>query len=312
MKIKEVSCEEYQNLFQSKIIFDSADFVELNKYKVEQVHYYVFFDKRRRFGLAVGEESGNFYIPFSAPFGIIEPIRKHWDIRMLEDSIRLFDEYIKEKNIKRIRFILPPSFYEKKVVAAMQNILFRCDYRLLWQDLSYAFNLGTITEGNYTVGLSQAARKNLRIAKESGLVIEKCETEKEKELSYNVIAINRKEKGYPLRMSWEQVSQTKKIISHDFFVVYKDKIAIASAIVFRVCNDVAQVIYWGNISKYNNYKSINYLAYELIKFYKKEGFDYLDIGPSSECGIPNYGLCDFKDSIGCELSVKYCFEKSFE
>lgn len=114
MKIKEVSCEEYQNLFQSKIIFDSADFIELNKYKVEQVHYYVFFDKRRRFGLAVGEESGNFYIPFSAPFGIIEPIRKHWDIRMLEDSIRLFDEYIKEKNIKRIRFILPPSFYEKK------------------------------------------------------------------------------------------------------------------------------------------------------------------------------------------------------
>ena len=75
---------------------------------------------------------------------------------------------------------------------------------------------------------------------------------------------------------------------------------------------MAQVIYWGNISKYNNYKSINYLAYELIKYYKKEGFDYLDIGPSSECGIPNYGLCDFKDSIGCELSVKCCFEKSFD
>lgn len=41
----------------------------------------------------------------------------------------------------------------------MQNILFRCDYRLLWQDLSYAFNLGTITERNYTVGLSQVAKK---------------------------------------------------------------------------------------------------------------------------------------------------------
>lgn len=36
---------------------------------------------------------------------------------------------------------------------------------------------------------------------------------------------------------------------------------------------------------------------------------YLDIGPSTENSIPNYGLCDFKESIGCRRSLKYTMVK---
>jgi len=36
---------------------------------------------------------------------------------------------------------------------------------------------------------------------------------------------------------------------------------------------------------------------------------YIDIGPSTENSIPNYGLCEFKESIGCDISPKYTFYK---
>ena len=57
-----------------------------------------------------------------------------------------------------------------------------------------------------------------------------------------------------------------------------------------------------------NYKfAINFLAYQLIQYYTKKGIKILDIGISTEDGIPNYGLCDFKESIGCFLSSKIIF-----
>ena len=53
---------------------------------------------------------------------------------------------------------------------------------------------------------------------------------------------------------------------------------------------------------------MNYLAYSLFDYYADNGLRILDIGPSTEDGIPNYGLCEFKESIGCSVTMKYSFE----
>ena len=53
---------------------------------------------------------------------------------------------------------------------------------------------------------------------------------------------------------------------------------------------------------------MNYLAYRIFEHYYKEGIKILDIGPSTEHGIPNYGLCNFKESIGCSVSSRFIFE----
>lgn len=309
MKIDEVSYEEYKKVFEPKIVFDTVDFFELNKYKVEQVHYYVFSDKRKRFGFAVGEQNGNLYAPYSASFSIIEPINKHWDIKMLEDSINVFDEYIRQKTINSIRFVLPPAFYDNKVIPVLQNVLLRCGYTLLWQDLNYAFDLKNIDLETYVDALRPNGRKNLRIAIANDLKLIRCKEEEGKRIAYNIIAINRRERGYPLRMTWEQVRDTVKIIKADFFIVKEKDIDIAAAIVFYVSKNIVQVVYWGSIIEYSSYKPINYLSYKLVNYYKEKGFQYVDVGPSTEHGIPNYGLCDFKESIGCEVSSKCCYEK---
>ena len=54
-----------------------------------------------------------------------------------------------------------------------------------------------------------------------------------------------------------------------------------------------------------NLKSMNYLSYKIFEFYNSKGIEILDIGISTECGIPNYGLCEFKENIGCDASSRF-------
>ena len=41
---------------------------------------------------------------------------------------------------------------------------------------------------------------------------------------------------------------------------------------------------------------------------KKDRLKVLDIGPSSVEGVPNYGLCSFKENIGCTISLRHVFQ----
>jgi hypothetical protein len=152
------------------------------------------------------------------------------------------------------------------------------------------------------------ARRNLRIAMESNDIFVRCETEAEKGEAYDIIKANREYKGYPLRMTKEQVMSTIKVVDHDFFLVKHEDKTIASAVVYRVKPKVAQVVYWGDIPDVGEFKPVNFISYNLIKYYKNLAFDILDIGTSTEGGIPNYGLCDFKESIGCMPSSKVRFQ----
>jgi len=51
---------------------------------------------------------------------------------------------------------------------------------------------------------------------------------------------------------------------------------------------------------------MNYFSYKVFEHYYRKGLGILDIGPATENGIPNYGLCEFKENIGCTASLKYC------
>ena len=62
---------------------------------------------------------------------------------------------------------------------------------------------------------------------------------------------------------------------------------------------------------YEQDRPMNYLAYRTYLYYSERGIRVLDIGPSTESGEPNYGLCNFKKSIGCSVSSKLTYIKEF-
>jgi lipid II:glycine glycyltransferase (peptidoglycan interpeptide bridge formation enzyme) len=158
--------------------------------------------------------------------------------------------------------------------------------------------------------LWQSSRRNLKIALTNELTFIQCSKIEEMERVYEIIRKNREARGFPLRMTFEEIYKTSKIIPANFFIVAdKNSNEVASAIAFTVAARIVQIIYWGDLPGFTHLKSMNFLSYKIFEFYKEKEFKFVDIGISTENSNPNYGLCEFKESIGCASSPKYTFSK---
>lgn len=313
MEAKIVDKKTYELVTKNiKNVFNKSSFIELNCGKVEDILYIIVYkEDSPRFGVAFGKEEGDILsCPFSAPFGYIEPLKKEQTVEHYMDALVAIENLIQKNGYKKVTFIFPPDFYDKNVINCWYNIMLNRDWEIEFVDLSFSIHISNMIK-DYEKKISYNARKNLRISLKSNLEFKECRSEEEKIEAYRVIKVNRESKGYPLRMTQEQVLSTIKIVPSNMYLVSCEKENLAAALVYDVTDTIAQVVYWGDIPGCSSKKVINYLAYELIHIYYERGFEYLDIGPSTEYGRPNYGLCDFKDSIGCERTAKFRLYKQF-
>lgn len=313
MEILEVTVEEFTKVIKNPYhAYGMADFNNLNKNKCDQVFYLLFKEGKYRLGIIGGFKDNVFYSPFSAPFGGFTYLSNDIRLQYIEKSVVLLRQWATERRISLISITLPPKIYSASFIAKQFHCLWRDNFEISRVDLNYSFDLLSLNN-NYFEHIWHNARKNLRIALKYGLQFYKCLTSDEKYLAYNIIYNNRKDRGYPLKMSWQDIECTSRLISADFFYVsLENQKPCASAIVFHTCESVAQVIYWGDLTGFSEMKPMNFLAFKLFDHYKSCGKKFLDIGPSTEDSVPNYGLIEFKESIGCLTSTKLTLRASLK
>jgi hypothetical protein len=308
VEVLEVSSKVYSDTFPNAFhVFNSVAFCILNESKCEKVYYLVFKDSKIRLGIIFGLRNDILVSPFSAPFGGFLAANSDVKLNQIDSSLEALHEWAIRKKVDGIRIISPPFFYNKNFLSKAHNCLYRAGFESSNIELNYHFPTHKFIE-NYQSNIWYNARKNLKRSFQANLTFEKLDTENGKQ-AYDVIAMNRQERGFPLRMSWEQVSETIAFIPADFFIVKKEETPIAAAVVFHVANQIVQVIYWGDLPQYAEYKTMNFLSYQVFQYYKQLGIAIIDIGPSTEDSVPNHGLCEFKESIGCDISIKTEFYK---
>lgn len=310
MEIIEVSREDFINTVASPYhIFGSAQFTFLNKDKAEDTFYFLFRDGKYRLGLTCGIRQNMLLSPFSAPFGGFVFLDEDIKINYIDAALTSLINWTENKKLECIRIVLPPTFYHESFISKQVNSLFRLGFLIDTIDLNYSFKTKSLT-ADYINQIWRNARKNLNIALKNNLSFGLCTNLADKEKAYEVIKINRESRGFPLRMSWNQVRDTIELIEADFFLCTDDSNnSIASAVVFHVARNIVQVVYWGDIPQYSHLKTMNFLAYKVFEHYQTIGIDIIDIGPSTENSLPNYGLCEFKESIGCDITQKFIFKK---
>ena len=299
MHIDEVSPSEYGAVFgQTPHVFNSVEFSELNRSKVIALHYFAFKDTKTRFGLILGERKDGLYSPFSAPFGGFSSNGTQ-RLDKMEEAIALLKD-------KPINIVLPPLVYGETQLTKWTNVLHRHG-TLSHIELNYHFYLPSFIGYEAVIGRNARKHLNRAMQEDFAFLVLDGTNDSDIERAYNIIKANREEHGYPLRMTLQAVKDTSKILQADFFVMTYGGKDVAAAQVFHVAEGVAQVIYWGDLHACSHLRTMNRLAYELFRHYHAQGLKTLDIGPSTEGGAPNYGLCDFKESIGCSVSPKFCF-----
>ena len=286
-------------------LFNSLAFAYLNEDKCDELRLLDFKDHKPRMGIILGRRGGLLCSPFSAPFGGFVFAETDTSLEITDRAVKSLVRYADLHQLS-IRITLPPSFYHPQLVAKQTFSLLANGFRQLYCDVNYHFDLHAFVD--YTSILWRNARKNLQRAIREPFVFKRAETEDDIIAAYTTIQLNRQAKGYPLRMSLQQVLDTIKVIPADFFNLSMNGANVAAAQVFHVAHDVVQVIYWGDVPGFENYRPMNFLAAKIVEYYKQAGLRYVDVGPSSEFGVPSIGLCNFKESIGCRVEDKYSFE----
>ena len=306
MEITRVDSKTYRSFFPNPYHrFNTVEFTELNKDKCLDIHYLIFKDSKLRFGIILGEKEDTLKSPFSAPFGGFSSL-KNEKIENYESAALALKSYAGQIG-KPVIISTPPTIYNYSDVIKTYSSLTRNNASVLYCDLNFQFELYRFEQ--YEKWIDYAAKKNLHNALKKEFQFIKLDSgnESDVERAYDVIRRNRYQRGFPLHMSLEAVLNTIKIIPADFFICSLNGIDMAAAQVFHVAESIAQVIYWGDIPEYSHLRVMNFLSYKVFEYYYNSGLRILDIGPSTEKGNPNYGLCSFKENIGCTISAKYTF-----
>lgn len=310
MEIEEVSKEEYNKIVTDPFSgFDKVDFVELNKYKVDDnVKYFIFKDSRKRFGLVAGIRDNVLECPFSATFACFSEITYRNKILYYNESIKALVNWSIKNKINKIIFCTPALFYDETHITKLQNSLICNGFKILDYDVNYQFDLRD--RPTYDSIINTDIRRNLKIAEKNNLVFTKTD---DIPTVYKIIKKNREEKNYPLYMSEKNVADTTHVIKSDFFLVYYGDIPVASAYVQHIKKDIVNVVYWGCSTIHNKLCCMNFLAKNVYEYYfKQKNIKYINIGIATLDSVPNYGLCDFKEEIGCELTPKINFILNLE
>jgi hypothetical protein len=313
MEIQEVTLTRFSEFVKIPYFaFNSGAFNNLHRAKCDRLFYLLFTDGKYRMGLIGGSIGDKFLSPISAPFGGFTFVAENVRLQHIEESIEALNLWAVQNKFSLIRLILPPVIYHRTFLAKQLNCLWRKGFEISGIDLNYAFELETFNEA-YPDNIWYNARKNLHRSLAEGLVFIECQTIDEKLKAFEIIKQNRERKNFPLRMSWDQILETIQIIPADFFLVTsQQKTPIASAIVFRISNYIVQVIYWGDIEGYVELRPMNFLSFMIFNYYKKCDIKFVDIGPSTAQSVPNYGLCEFKEGIGCRIDPKFILEKKID
>ena len=310
LEILAVTPEVYNSVVQKPFtIFHGADFNVLNAASCEQVLYLLFRDKKFRLGLIGGIRDNVFYSPLSAPFGGFSLIKKDVRIHFIDEALVLLQRFLNKKNVTQIHITLPPFQYGATFLSKVSNALLRQNYTLKSNDLNHYFEL-TRWPDHYLEKIKHSARKHIAKAQKHNLGLIKAETITEKKEAYAIIEYNRKARGNPLHLSWEKLQKTILLVKADFFLLGTPGAYVAAAINFYVLPEVVQIIYWGSLPEKNDLRPMNLLAYKVFEYYHQKGFHWLDLGQSSIQGIPQQGLCNFKESMACAITLKQSFSKN--
>ena len=71
------------------------------------------------------------------------------------------------------------------------------------------------------------------------------------------------------------------------------------------------MIYWGDLPEYASNRTMNFLSFKVFEYYYLKGYGMIDVGTAMLDKKPNHGLCDFKESIGCDIQPKSTFSIKF-
>ncbi len=301
----EIEKSEYGRYFPvSPHPYISDKFIDLNCHKVDKIVRLVEDSGTAIMGLIAGVRNGALLSPFSAPFGGFHFKKDNIYISEIDRFVNSLKAYAESRDLRRIEIILPPFIYYGTFNSKVISSLIRNGYHNIIPEITNWIDL-TVFKDEFT---QKNSREYYRQALRNGLQFCTTADESEKKMVYDLVAQNRARFGRQIFMTFDEIIATGKLWPVDFFKVTTSAgTLVASAIFYRFDSGVCYAVFWGDNEEGRPLRAMDLLAFNLWSYYKKLGFRHVDLGISTEGGIPNEGLLRFKESHEATSSLRFKF-----
>ncbi len=290
-------------------IFNSPSFYEYNRSQFSKYLTISCNDKFAGVFSFRSEDGKEFHSPVKGTFGGLEFI----DNIKLEDMnniIKSLKRYLVKYGARRISVIEKPFSYNFTLSTKLFNSYLSNGFRVGNQEINYTIEV----DGNPLFNkMAYSHKKKWKRCRQNDFVVNQVFSEREIIKCYEIIAENRADKNRELSMSLVQILEMYKKFPSDiiFFLMSFEGKPVASSICIRLSKNVLYVFYWGDKLETRPYSPIVFLASYIYKFAHDLGISLLDIGTSTQLGIPMYSLCQFKERLGCQMSPRITYEYSY-
>jgi len=201
---------------------------------------------------------------------------------------------------------LAPQSHDENLFMRSVSVLDKHGFKVKHGDINYSIE---VDDKPLSVRMVGGHRKKLAKCERAGF--DAKELNKSEWLSaYALLDANRRRKDRKLSMSYQQMMEQDEAIPHlmKVFGVFDGTKLLSAAICVRVKPDVQYVYAWGD-SGDSEFAPTIMLASHIYDHCLTNKIRIMDIGISTENGVPNLGLMKFKENLGFKQSIKLTMVK---
>lgn len=217
-------------------------------------------------------------------------------------------EYWAREGVKRILVTQPPLIYQRQPNQYIDFCLARIGYTYLKREITAVIPLDFETEESIVNGFRPETRTALRKAYKSDISVKISPDIDE---FYHILERNlgARHNVKPTH-TLAELKKLKKLLPDSIlqFTSYLGKTPVAGITVF-ICNPkVILAFYISHDQNYQEYRPVNSVYHQVVKWGWENGYKYLDLGTFTLNMQPNWGLGRFKEGFGARGYLRETFE----
>jgi len=279
------------------------DYHEPNKFKFDHL---IFLEKDKIAAVLPGAIIGDkFESPIGASYGSIVTEDIKFDKAM--EIVTALLEYGKNNGIKEFELTAPPVVYEN---LPNQNL----DFALLWQGFKYELHyissaIKLDKEREIIPRFQSTVRRNIRKTFRNSDI--RVEINERYDQFYPILLDNKSRHNIKPTHSYEDLLKLKELLPDKLklFMVYYKNIPIGGSLMFFVNRTCALCFYNMLLYDYDEYKPIQRVMYEVVKYSTDNGYSYVDIGVSQDTSAdnpmtPSMDLINFKEKFDAKTVMR--------
>lgn len=246
--------------------------------------------------------------PGSSFGGLVVP--KSLTLKMAFQLVEAILNYAKSIGIQRIELTNPPIFYSERINHYIDFALTKNQFIYRKREVSSFITLDFETVDILSHFKSES-RTAVRKAQKLGVVVKESN---DLDSFYKILKKNLKLRhNVQPTHTLDELKLLTKLFPEKikFYGAFLEKQLIAGVIMFHCNKLVTLAFYISHIEKYQEYRAVNLLFFEIYRLSIEQGFRYLDFGIFTVNMAPNWGLARFKENFGSMGIFRDTFVREF-